>query len=124
MNLFLLRPSGASVTGGEGCSAIFSGIRARLVFTYLLIITLTVAALEVVVSLAVKEYYMGNIEALLRTHAENAANFYRGYLSNTAIEDNTREFIENFDTMKVQIQVTDTNGKVLADSIRSTFGRR
>ncbi|MEN8905375.1 MAG: HAMP domain-containing sensor histidine kinase [Clostridiales bacterium] len=100
----------------------FFGIRKRLVGTYLLIIFLTVTFCETAIILSVKNYYENRVDRTIEDYTSTAANFYNGYLSSTNIESNSGKLISNFLNLPVQIQIINTKGKVIADSLHVTYG--
>lgn len=100
----------------------FYGIRARMVGTYLLMIILTVIFCEAIIIWSVNNYYLDSVSSILKRQSETASNFYSGYLSNTDIESNTSKLLDNFSNLPVQIQIIDSKGIVIADSLHITYG--
>lgn len=100
----------------------FYGIRARMVGTFLLIIILTVIFCEAIIIWSVNNYYLDSVSSILKRQSETASNFYSGYLSNTDIESNTSKLLDNFSNLPVQIQIIDSEGIVIADSLHITYG--
>lgn len=100
----------------------FSGIKKRLVGTYLVLITLTVVLILGVFIFSINLYYIDNIKSFISVQADTICSYYRNYLSNTDLKYNAGKIVNDFPNLPLQIQVTDTNGKVLADSLHQTFG--
>lgn len=100
----------------------FTGIRKRLVGTYLVLITLTVLLLLIVFITSLHFYYFDNIKSYISVQANTICNYYKNYLSNTDLKYNAGKIINDFSNTPLQIQVADTQGKVLADSLHQTFG--
>lgn len=106
----------------EGVNRMFYGIRARLVGAYLLVIILTVIFCEAIIIWSVNTYYLDSISSILKRQSETASNFYSGYLANTDIESNTSKLLDNFSELPVQIQIIDSKGIVIADTLHITYG--
>ena len=100
------------------------GIKQRLVGSYLLIIFLTVVLFEVFLILAVRTYYYGNIEGILKNQITVAAHFYHDYLPDYDLAQEGKELLPIFrSSTEAQILILNSKGKVLADSNHSYVNR-
>lgn len=94
------------------------GIRARLLGSYLFIITVTVVCFELFFIIAVYKYYYNNIENILLNQIKVSANFYDTYLSTNTLEENIENNADVFwNNTHAEVQIIDTSGNMLMDSI-------
>ena len=93
-------------------------IKTRLAFNFMLVIVITVFALEVLLIDFVKQYYYNNAEDILTNQIMISSEFYSRYFSNTSLEDNVLDNIDVFwKQTAAQVQIIDLKGNVLMDSI-------
>ncbi len=70
-----------------------------------------------------RQYYIANMEEILRQHAETASRFYWLYLSSQDVRQQSAELINNFsDLTDAEIQVLDKNGRLLRGTQSSAAG--
>jgi len=94
------------------------GIRARLLGSYLFIITVTVVSFELFFIIAVYKYYYNNIENILLNQIRVSANFYDTYLSTNTLEENVENNADVFwNNTHAEVQIIDKSGNMLMDSI-------
>lgn len=97
-------------------------IRKRLIGTYLLIIMLTVAIIEIVLIWGIKYYYLNSIGNNLKNQAELVSSFYNNFLDSGDIYSNSEQIKQFFSSRSFQIQIIDKFCKVVADSLDVTEG--
>lgn len=94
------------------------GIRARLLGSYLFIITVTVVSFELFFIIAVYKYYYNNVENILLNQIKVSANFYDTYLSTNTLEENVENNADVFwNNTHAEVQIIDKSGNMLMDSI-------
>lgn len=94
------------------------GIRARLLGSYLFLITVTVVSFELFFIVAVDKYYYNNIENLLLNQIKVSANFYDMYLSTNTLKENVQNNADVFwNNTHAEVQIIDKSGNMLMDSI-------
>lgn len=100
------------------------GIKRRLVGSYLIIILLTVFLFEMLMFIAIRQYYVGNIRESLQSAAEVSASFHNQYLTNGDLQERADYLIRTFsETTNAQVQILDAAGKVIADSTGMSWGK-
>jgi len=97
---------------------ILRGIKARLVWSYLLVIVFTVITLEVFLTISLEKYYYQNMESLLSKQIKGSVDFYNNYFSSSSLKEN----VENNDDIfwkntSAEVQIIDNSGMMLMDSI-------
>ncbi|WP_259472613.1 sensor histidine kinase [Clostridium estertheticum] len=97
---------------------ILNGIKARLVWSYLVVIVFTVITLEVFLTVSLEKYYYQNMESLLSKQIEGSVDFYNNYFSSSSLKEN----VENNDDIfwkntSAEVQIIDNSGMMLMDSI-------
>ena len=98
-----------------------SGLRAKLVFRFMIIIIISVGLLEVMIINFVRGYHYRNIEELLTNQIKISADFYNKYFSNTSLEENVLNNVDVFwKQTEAQVQIISKDGKLLMDSIGSS----
>ncbi len=94
------------------------GIKGRLIGSYIFIVAITVAILDIFLVAAIRGYYYKNIENMLSNQIKVSVDFYNSYLSSSNlkknIQDNTDIFWKN---TSAEVQIIDTSGEMLMDSI-------
>lgn len=95
-------------------------IRGRLVGSYLIIILLTVTIFSCILVFLLRQYYYGDVETILNEQVEFAANSYSNYTDVESLEQNAKKLLDNiFVNTYAQVQIIDSDGKILADSEES-----
>ncbi|NLY44039.1 MAG: HAMP domain-containing histidine kinase [Clostridiaceae bacterium] len=93
-------------------------IKKRLVFYFVFIIIITVAILEAVLIINIKQYYYSNLESTLLNQLYTSADFYEKYFSDATLEENVLSNVDAFwNQTTAQVVIIDMNGKVLMDSL-------
>ncbi len=94
------------------------GIRKRITFGFILIIILTVLVLETLIINIVRVNYYNNLEANLYNQVKIACGMYARYFSDASLYDNVMNNVDTFwKQTNAQVQILDTGGRVLMDSI-------
>ncbi len=94
------------------------GIRSRMTFGFILIIILTVLVLEALIISIVRVNYYKNLEANLNNQVKVSCVMYARYFSDAPLTDNVMNNVDTFwRQTTAQVQILDTDGKVLMDSI-------
>lgn len=102
-----------------------TGIRKRLVTSYLLVIFLTVFTLEALLLLGLRQYYLGNVQELMRQQAEVGANFYSLYLAGDDLAREAPLLYESFSQVTTaQVEIVDGQGRLLAGSEGLIWGEQ
>ncbi|RKP55011.1 HAMP domain-containing protein [Cohnella endophytica] len=93
------------------------GIQQRLVGSYLAVIAITVAILEIFLIFSVKSYYYRNVERALVSQAELSASFFHQYFSAEDLEKQTERLLKGFSQHSAaQVQIISRSGQLLQDS--------
>ncbi|EJO5346312.1 HAMP domain-containing histidine kinase [Clostridium botulinum] len=93
-------------------------VKKRLMVNFILIIIISVFILEFLLIIFTKHYYYKNLEDAISNQIKTSAEFYNKYFSNSPLEDNVLDNVDVFwRQTSAQVQIIDTNGKVLMDSI-------
>ena len=71
-------------------------IKGRLTVSYLFIITITVAILEIFLIFAIKEYYYKNMENMIFNQMKVSVDFYNSYLSSSSLKKNIQDNADIF----------------------------
>lgn len=99
-----------------------NGIKKRLVFSYLLLICLTVVLFEVIIFMTVRYYFHDNIKNSFINQGIIFSNFYSESLMERPLETYAEEMLENYSFLtEAQVQMVDVSGKIVADSHASSF---
>lgn len=94
------------------------GIKARLVWSYLLVIFLTAITLEFFFIASIEKYYYKNMETLLSNQIKISASFYSNYFSSSTLKENVENNADIFwKNTSAEVQIIDVSGKMLMDSI-------
>jgi hypothetical protein len=93
------------------------GTRKKLLCTYLLISFFTAAIFEIFIIGNIHQYYLNSISSTLKNKAELASRFYNNFLDFGDIYSNSKQIIDLFAERSFQMQITDKNGNVIADSL-------
>lgn len=93
----------------------FHGLYPRIVGITTLVLLLSVVIFEVVVILLLKYFYTENVNVVLKSALETNSKFYNYEL----VQGNSsaKEFVKEFVHLKYHIQITDSKGLVIADSL-------
>ncbi|MBZ9606677.1 HAMP domain-containing histidine kinase [Clostridium estertheticum] len=94
------------------------GIKARLVWSYLLVIFFTVITLEVFLTVSIEKYYYKNMESLLSSQIKGSVDFYNNYFSSSSLKENVENNADIFwKNTSAEVQIIDSSGMMLMDSI-------
>lgn len=103
--------------GGERIDRL-KGIKGRLIGSYIFIIAITVAILEIFLVATIGRYYYNNIEDMLSSQIKVSVDFYNSYLSSSNLRKNIQENADIFwKNTSAEVQIIDTSGEMLMDSI-------
>lgn len=93
-------------------------IKRRLVSNFLFIIIITVVILEVLIINIVRENYYKNLEDNMYNQIRVSSDLYLRYFSDSSLSDNVLNNVDTFwKQTTAQVQIIDTSGNVLMDSI-------
>lgn len=93
-------------------------IRKKIAFGFILIILLTVIFLEALIINIVRNNYYNNLEANLHNQLRVSCELYSRYFSDASLQDNVLNNVDTFwKQTNAQVQLIDTDGRVLMDSI-------
>lgn len=93
-------------------------IRKKIAFGFILIILLTVIFLEALIINIVRNNYYNNLEANLHNQLRISCELYSRYFSDASLQDNVLNNVDTFwKQTNAQVQIIDTDGRVLMDSI-------
>jgi signal transduction histidine kinase len=107
------------VAGGKQMKS----IKKRLVSNFLFIIIITVVILEVLIINIVGENYYKNLEDNMYNQIRVSSDLYLRYFSDSSLKDNVLNNVDTFwKQTTAQVQIVDTKGNVLMDSIGVTPG--
>ena len=97
---------------------ILRGIKARLVWSYLLVIFFTVITLEVFLTVSIEKYYYKNMESLLSKQIKGSVDFYDNYLASSSLKENVENDADIFwKNTSAEVQIIDNSGMMIMDSI-------
>lgn len=97
---------------------ILKGIKARLIWSYLLVIVFTVITLEVILTISVGKYYYKNTESLLSKQIVSSVDFYNNNFSSSSLKENVENNADIFwKNTSAEVQIIDSSGMMLMDSI-------
>lgn len=89
-----------------------------MAFGFIFIIILTVLVLETLIINIVRVNYYNNLEANLHNQLKISCELYTRYFSDASLSDNVLNNVDTFwKQTNAQVQIIDTNGRVLMDSI-------
>lgn len=92
-------------------------IRQRLVVNYSLILLLGVFVLEMIFIVAMRQYYLDNIEQILRGNVSASADLCNTYLKYQTLPEKACYILETLEDKKnFAVEVVDANGRVLFNS--------
>ncbi|NLP29981.1 MAG: HAMP domain-containing histidine kinase [Clostridiales bacterium] len=94
-----------------------SGIRRKMVISFMFIILITVIILEIFFITGIRSNYYNNLEETLFNQLETSKDIYIRYFSDSTLQEN---IINNVDTFwkqtSAQVEIIDQNGNVLMNS--------
>ncbi|MCU6798179.1 HAMP domain-containing histidine kinase [Paenibacillus sp. WQ 127069] len=100
------------------------GIQKRLVGSYLIVILITVAILEIFLMVSVKYYYYHNIERILMNQAELSASFFHQYFADEDLPKQSERLLNGFaQNSAAQVQIIGSTGQLLQDSTGTLAGK-
>lgn len=93
------------------------GIKGRLVWSYLLLIVLTVALFEILILSALKFYYVEGIKQTIKDQGAMFVTFHEQELSEGALADKAPVLLQRYTfNLDAQVQIFDSGGTLLADT--------
>jgi methyl-accepting chemotaxis protein len=93
-------------------------IRKRMTLGFILIIVLTILALETLIINIVRLNYYKNLETGLYSQIKASCELYARYFSDASLADNVLNNVDSFwRQTDAQVEIIDTQGNVLMDSI-------
>ena len=93
-------------------------IKYRVLKSFLLVVFISISILDILLSIFVKNYYYANSESLLKNQIQTSVLFYNKYFTASTLEENVYDNVDIFwNQSDAQVQIYDTNGKLLMDSI-------
>lgn len=93
-------------------------IKTRLAVNFIFIIIITVILLEALIINVVKQNYYKNLENNLCNQIKTSADLYYRYFSDSTLHDNVLNNVDTFwKQVPAQVEILDTYGEVLMDSI-------
>lgn len=96
------------------------GIKRRLVWSYLLLITFTVVLFETIILTALMMYYKDGVEQALRDQGAMFASFYEQELIEGKLKSDAPQLLSQYNfQMNAHIQLVDIKGNILAESHKS-----
>lgn len=97
-----------------------SGIKARLIWSYLLLILLTVLLFEAIILFALHFYYLESVKQALRDQGVVFSTFYEKEIQKGGLQYIAPSLLQEFNfRVDVQAQLIDHNGEVLASRYSS-----
>jgi len=94
------------------------GIRGRLTASFMVVIVISVAIMEVLLIYTVEENYYGSLRGSLTSQIKISADMYAKYYSDTSLEDNILYNVDAFwNQNNAEVQITDREGKIIMDSL-------
>lgn len=93
-------------------------IRRKLAVNFIIVILFTVILLEILIINIVRQNYYKNLEDSLFSQIKVSTDLYSRYFSDSSLYDNVLNNVDTFwKQTTAQVQIIDTSGKVLMDSI-------
>ncbi|MFT4416605.1 ATP-binding protein [Fredinandcohnia humi] len=97
-----------------------SGIKARLVWSYLLLIILTVVIFEIIILAALRFYYVEGMKDTLINQGTMFATFYKQKINDGDFMKEAPVLVQSYDFfLEVQVQIINTSGEIVADTHKS-----
>ncbi len=93
-------------------------IRKRMTLSFIFVILLTVLVFEILIINIVQKNYYKNLEDSLYNQIKISCELYEKYFSDASLSDNVLNNVDSFwKQTDAQVEILDTKGKVLMDSI-------
>lgn len=110
---------GEEVTDGErGSNLKNSSIKRRLTCSFILVIVITVAILELILINILKQNYYRNLEENMENQLRISTDLYYRYFSEATLSDNVLNNVDTFwKQTSAEVQIIDLKGNLLMDSI-------
>jgi signal transduction histidine kinase len=94
-----------------------TGIKGRLVWSYLILIILTVGMFETIILTALHFYYIEGVQQTLRDQGTMFISFHEQELKDGLLEEKAPLFLQQYNfSISAQVQLLNHNGKLVADS--------
>jgi len=100
------------------------GIRGRLTASFMIVILVSVAVLELLLIYTVRQNYYGSLKGNLTNQVKISADMYSRYYSDTSLEDNILYDVDAFwNQSNARVEIVDREGRVIMDSLGVIPGR-
>ncbi|MEH7886698.1 HAMP domain-containing sensor histidine kinase [Bacillus sp. JJ1609] len=94
-----------------------TGIKGRLVWSYLILIVLTVVMFETLILSALRFYYIEGVQQTLRDQGTMFISFHEQELKDGLLEEKAPLFLQQYNFLiSAQVQLLNHHGKLVADS--------
>jgi len=92
-------------------------LKRRVVFTYTIVILVTIILLEILLAIFIRQYYYGNITQILTEKVTVTTEFYEKYLLYESFDYKSQYIIENFSMdERAEIQIINLSGNMVNSS--------
>jgi len=99
------------------------GIRGRLTASFIIVILISVVALEVLLIYTIKQNYYGSLKGNLTNQVQISADMYSKYYSETSLEENILYNVDAFwNQSNARVEIVDTGGEIIMDSLGAIPG--
>ncbi|MDZ5473962.1 HAMP domain-containing sensor histidine kinase [Bacillus sp. 31A1R] len=94
-----------------------NGIKKRLVWSYLLLIILTVLMFESIILSSLRLYYLGGVKQTLRDQGTMFISFYEQELLKGDLDSKAQALLNRYNFLvNTQVQIINTEGQIVADT--------
>lgn len=94
------------------------GIRGRLAASFMIVILVSVAILEVLMIYTVQQNYYGSLRGNLTNQVKISADMYSRYYSDTSLEDNILYNVDAFwNQSNAEVEIVDRDGNIVMNSL-------
>lgn len=94
-----------------------TGIKGRLVWSYLLLIILTVVLFEALIVSALRFYYVESVQQTLKDQGAMFTTFYEQEIKNGQLEEKAPQLLQDYNfSISAQVQLLTSKGRLVADS--------
>ncbi|MFO7152377.1 MAG: HAMP domain-containing sensor histidine kinase [Bacillota bacterium] len=93
--------------------------------SFLAVILITVSIFEAILLVSIRQYYFGNVEAILSKQAEISSNFYSKYFAADGdLKEKAKALAESLSaSTSALVQIVGIDSRLLADSVGGSAGR-
>jgi len=100
------------------------GIKGRLTASFIIVILISVIALEVLLIYTIQQNYYGALRGNLTNQVKISADMYSKYYSETSLEENILYNVDAFwNQSNARVEIIDANGNIIMDSLGVIPGR-